>query len=41
MRLFNFGQASSEHIEAAGAQEVQIEAVQVMVGHQKVSSDQI
>ena len=35
---FSF-QASSEQIEAAGAQEIQIEAVQVMVGHQKVSLD--
>merc|ERR1719341_404580 len=31
-------EASSEHIEAAGGQEIQIEAVQVMVGHQKVSA---
>ena len=35
---FSF-QASSEQIEAAGGQEIQIEAVQVMVGHQKVSLD--
>merc|ERR1719209_202683 len=31
-------EASSENIEGAGGQEVQIEAVQVMVGHQKVSA---
>ena len=34
-------QASAEHIDEAGGQEVQIEAVQVMVGHQKVSFGQI
>ena len=34
-------QASAEHIDAAGGQEVQIEAVQVMVGHQKVSLGRI
>ena len=35
--VFNFCQASAEHIEEAGGQEIQIEAVQVMLGHQKVS----
>ena len=35
---FSF-QASSEQLEAAGGQEIQIEAVQVMVGRQKVSLD--
>ena len=34
-------QASAEHIDAAGGQEVQIEAVQVMVGHLKVRLDRI
>ena len=35
--ISKFCQASAEDIEAAGGQEIQLEAVQVMIGHQKVT----